>query len=404
MYVGGFAMVATSTPVYGGEHVAKMGVIVVSIAYRVGPLGFLTHPELTADSPRKISGNYGLLDQIAALQWVQRNIKAFGGDPGRVTIFGESAGGISVSMLAASPLGKGLFQRAICQSGGSFAPIRRANETEGMQRLADAESKGVEFAKRMGANSLAELRHVSPDKWRRDPAAQMGGFWPIVDGCVIVDDQYKLYEAGKYNDVPVLIGTNSDEGSMFARPTSPELYEKNLRERFGSFAEKILGLYPGKTQDQTFRGAADLFRDVVFGWPTWTWARLQSKTGTAPVFVYYFEQKQPVSLLSLLLKSDGASHGSEIVYVFRHLDQNQASQPTDDDRKLSERMAAYWTNFAKQGNPNADALPQWPVYNDREPTVLYLQSNPHVGPVPNRDKLAVIDEYQAWKRASGDRL
>ena len=206
IYGGGFAMGATSMPLYSGEQLAKMGVIVVSIAYRVGPLGFLAHPDLTTESPRKVSGNYGLLDQIAALQWVQRNIKAFGGNPGCVTIFGESAGGISVSMLAASPLAKGLFHRAICESGGSFHPARRAKEPDSIQLLAGAETAGVEFAQRMGANSLAELRQLSPDKWLNDPVAQVGGFWPVIDGYVIVDDQYKLYEAGQYNDVPVLDG------------------------------------------------------------------------------------------------------------------------------------------------------------------------------------------------------
>jgi para-nitrobenzyl esterase len=285
IYGGGFAMGSTSMPLYSGEQLAKMGVIVVSVAYRVGPLGFLAHPELTAESPQKVSGNYGLLDQIAGLQWVQRNIKAFGGDPGRVTIFGESAGGVSVSMLAASPLAKGLFHRAICESGGSFSPVRKEKEIGSMQLLAGAESAGVEFAQRMGANSLAELRQISPEKWLKDPAAQMGGCWPVVDGYVIVDDQYKLYEAGKYNDVPVLIGTNSDEGSMFARATTPEQYEKDTRERFGPFAEKVLELYPAKTQDQTLRAMANIFRDTFFAWPTWTWARLQSKTGTSKVFV-----------------------------------------------------------------------------------------------------------------------
>jgi para-nitrobenzyl esterase len=402
IYGGGFAMGATSTPLYGGEQLAKMGVIVVSVAYRVGPLGFLTHPELTAESPHKVSGNYGLFDQIAGLQWVQRNIKAFGGDPGRVTIFGESAGGMSVSMLAASPLAKGLFHRAICQSGGSFHPVRMQKDNDSIQLLAGAEPAGVEFAKRMGAGSLAELRQVPPEKWQKDPAAQMGGFWPVVDGYVIVGDQYKLYEAGKYNDVPVLIGTNSDEGSMFARATTPEQYEKSTRERFGPFAERVLEFYPGKTQDQTFRAAADLFRDSLFAWPTWAWARLQTKTGTSSAFVYYFDQKQPPSLLAAFFKSDGASHGSEIAYVFRHLDMGFGAQFTDADRKLSEQMATYWTNFAKNGNPNSSGLPQWPAFHDGQPTVQYLGSEPHAGHVPNLDKLMLLDNYVAWKRSSGN--
>ncbi len=401
IYGGGFVMGATSTPLYSGEQLAKMGVVIVSSAYRVGPLGFLAHPDLTAQSPRKVSGNYGLLDQIAALQWVQRNIKAVGGDPGRVTIFGESAGGISVSMLAASPPAKGLFHRAICESGGSFHPVRKNKEPDSIQMLAGAEAAGVAFAQRMGANSLAELRQISPEKLLSDPSVQGGGFWPIVDGYVIVDDQYKLYEAGKYNDVPVLVGTNSDEGSMFAQATTPEQYEKSTRERFGPFAEKILALYPGQTADQTFRAAADILRDTLFAWPTWSWARLQSRTGTAQVFVYYFDQKLPLSPLSLFFKSSSAPHGSEMPYVFRHLDQIPATLYTDEDRKLSETMATYWTNFAKKGNPNGEGLPQWPVFKAREPTVMYLDSTPHTGPVPNLDKLTVLDEYFAWKRASG---
>jgi len=401
IYGGAFAMGATSTPLYSGEQLAKMGVIVVSIAYRVGPLGFLAHPDLTAESPQRVSGNYGLLDQIVALQWVQRNIKAFGGDPGRVTIFGESAGGISVSMLAASPLAKGLFHQAICESGGSFNPVRKEKEPDSIQLLAGAEAAGVEFAKRMGASSLAELRQVPPEKWQNDPAAQGGGLWPVVDGYVIVDDQYKLYEAGKYNDVPVLIGTNSDEGSMFVQATTSEQYEKDTRARFGPFAEKILTLYPSQTPDQTFRALADILRDTLFAWPTWSWARLQSKTGTSKVYLYYFDQKLPPSPFSLFFKSNGAPHGSEMPYVFRHLDQILGAQYTDDDRRLSDTMATYWTNFAKSGNPNGPGLPEWPVFRAGGPTVLYFKGEPHTGPVPNLDKLTVLDEYYAWKRTSG---
>ncbi len=401
IYGGGFAMGSTSMPIYNGAQLAKMEVIVISIAYRVGPLGFLAHPELTAESERKVSGNYGLLDQIAALRWVQRNIKAFGGDPGRVTIFGESAGGISVSMLAASPLAKGLFQRAVCQSGGSFWPVRKEREEGTMLLLAGAESAGVEFAQRMGAASLPELRRIPPEKWQKDPIAQMGGCWPVVDGYVIVDDQYRLYDAGKYNDVPVLIGTNSDEGSMFIRSASPEQHEKATRERFGPFAEKLLELYPGKTPDQAFRAMADIVRDIAFAWPTWAWARLQSRTGTSKVFVYYFDQTQPPSLFSAFFKSDGALHGSEVAYVFKYLDWNPMTKFTDEDRKLSEVMAAYWTNFAKGGNPNGEGLPEWPAFSDRDPRVLYLHGKPAAGPVPNVDKLTVLDEYYAWKRASG---
>ncbi len=402
IYGGGFAMGSTSIPMYDGQRLAKMGVVVVSVAYRLGPLGFLAHPDLTAESEHKVSGNYGLLDQIAGLKWAQRNIAAFGGNPDGVTIFGESAGGISVSMLAASPLAKGLFHRAICQSGGSFHPPRTDKENNAIQFLAGAEQDGLAFAKRMGAETITELRQVQPEKWAKDPATQMGGCWPVVDGYVIVGDQYKLYEAGRYNDVPVLIGTNSDEGSMFVRPTTPKQYEKIIHQRFGPFADKVLELYPGQTEDQTFRAQADLLRDAVFGWSTWTWARLQRKTGTSDVYLYYFNQKQPMSLLSMFFKSDGAPHASEIPYVFRYIGQNSMliSIPTEADKKLSETMAGYWTNFAKTGNPNDNGLPQWPIFEPDQSTVMYLNGQPHTGPVPNLDKLKLMDQYFAWKRAS----
>src|SRR6185437_8453253 len=215
IYGGGFNAGATSIPTYSGEVLAKKGVVLVSIAYRVGVLGFFSHPELSAESPQHVSSNYGLLDMIAGLQWVKKNIAAFGGDPDKVTIFGESAGGIAVSQLCASPLAKGLFEGAISESGGSFGPTRPAGQPgENIRSLADAERSGVEFAKTAGASSLAELRALPPEKLL---GATRGLAWPIVDGWVIPTDQYTLYAAKKFNDVPVLIGYNSDEGASFSR-------------------------------------------------------------------------------------------------------------------------------------------------------------------------------------------
>ena len=200
IYGGGFSFGSTAEPVYNGENLAKKGVILVSIAYRVGQLGFLALPELNAENPHHVSGNYGLLDQIAGLKWIQNNIAAFGGDPGKVTIFGESAGGISVSMLCASPLAKGLFQGAISESGGSFGPTRPTTYPgENMKTLKEAEVDGEAYVKKAGVSSIAELRKIEADKLPM--GFGMGSAWPIVDGYVIPDDQYKLYKAGKYNDV-----------------------------------------------------------------------------------------------------------------------------------------------------------------------------------------------------------
>ncbi|MDR2653645.1 MAG: carboxylesterase family protein [Prevotellaceae bacterium] len=395
IYGGGFAMGSASFPLYSGDELAKRGIILVTVTYRVGALGFLAHPELTAESPEKVSGNYGLLDQIAALKWVQKNIEAFGGDPAKVTIFGESAGAISVSMLCASPLAKGLFCGAISESGGSFEPVRAVRGSDGIQSLEAAERDGLNFAQRMGANSIDELRKLKPEQWLNDASAQMGGFWPVVDGYVIPDDQYKLYEQGKYNDVNVLIGTNSDEGSMFARPAeSVAEYQKGIRERFGVFADRILEAYPANTIDETYSSAADIFRETAFAWPTYAWANLQSATGKSNVFVYYFDQPQPPSPF-FPAKVRGSAHASEMNYVFHHLNTNTA---TESDVKLADIMIKYWTNFAKYGDPNGEDLPKWETYSADNPFVILLKDIPQRIDLPNKDKLILMEEYFKYLR------
>jgi len=400
IYGGGFAMGATSSPTYSGEQLANHGVIVVSIAYRVGPLGFMAHPELTAEAPNKVSGNYGLLDQIEGLKWVQKNIKAFGGDPSKVTIFGESAGAESVSILAASPLARGLFRGAISESGGSFSPVKSDRVADCMQLLTGAEKLGTQFMKRMGAANLEELRKISPEKWIDDPMAQMGGFWPVVDGYVISGDQFRLYQEGKYNDVAVIIGTNSDEGSLFARAVPSDQYLKYVAVHFGPVSDKILKLYPVDSLTGTYRPLADLFRDVVFAWPSWSWARLQKKTGKSNVYVYYFDEFKKEPLYQGGPLQAGAAHGSELAYVFGHLGQNPGSKITDEQKLLSDQMAEYWTNFARKLDPNGEGLPDWPLFDEDKPTTLYFQGTPHVGPIPNIDKLKAMDEYFTWKRNS----
>jgi para-nitrobenzyl esterase len=391
---GGFALGSTSAAIYHGDQLAQKGVVVVSIAYRLGPLGYMCHPELSAESERGISGNYGLLDQIEGLKWIQKNIAAFGGDPGNVTIFGESAGGISVSMLCASPLTGGLFQRAISESGGNFGPVEMGERRDGIQHMKAAERTGLEFAERMGAGSIGEMRNLEPSAWMEDPLAEMGGFWPVADGYVLIGDQYELYAEGKYNDVDVIIGTNSDEGGMFVQPTSPEIYKENIRQRFEPFAEQVLELYPGDTEEETHTSAADIFRETVFAWPSWAWARLQSRTGKSNVFVYYFDQQQQTALFSSA-KPRGAGHGAEIAYVFQKLNPEQVKL---EDLQLSEHLATYWTNFARTGDPNGGELPRWPSFKEEDQNVMYLNSNPSPGPVPNLEKLELMEAYFNWRR------
>jgi para-nitrobenzyl esterase len=400
IYGGGFSNGATSSPLYSGDNIAKNGVIMVSVAYRVGALGFLAHPELSAESENGVSGNYGLLDQIAGLKWVQENIEAFGGDPGKVTIFGESAGAISVSILCASPLAKGLFTGAISQSGGSFGPVSDSRGMgEYMSTLKGAEQQGMEFAERMGAQDLKALRTVPYDRWLEDPLSQMGGFWPNVDGYVIAGDQYKLYQDGNYNDVNVIIGTNSDEGSLFVQPMEPQQYADLIKARFGPLAERALELYPGGDQLEVYHSLSDIFRETAFAWPSYAWARLQTKTGSSRVYTYYFDQFRPEPLFPDGPVARGAAHASEMAYVFGHLGLNPNMQATEEELALSDLMIKYWTNFARRGDPNGEGMPEWPLFSEDKETVLYLSgSEPETIAVPNLEKLDFMDEYFWWLR------
>ncbi|HEX7574078.1 MAG TPA: carboxylesterase family protein, partial [Bacteroidota bacterium] len=392
IYGGGFNAGATSEPVYSGEKLAGKGVVLVSIAYRVGQLGFMAHPELSAESPNHVSGNYGLLDMIAGLQWVQKNIGAFSGDPARVTIFGESAGGIAVSMLCASPLAKGLFHGAISQSGGSFGPPRLTTfPGENLKRLADAEHAGKAYAESAHVSSIAELRKMSADKL---PAIR-GLAWPIIDGHVIPDDQYRLYEAGRFNDTPILVGYNSDEGASFMPPRTPEAYIAGVQARYGPFAERLLKAYPAGSGTVP-KTARDLARDAAFGWHTWVWARLQSKMGTAKAFYYYFDH-HPDRPEGSPRAGYGSPHGQDVAYVFQHLN-SLSPDATDTDPAISDAMGTYWTNFAKRGDPNGEGVLLWPAFSDANPVVMYFGQAPHTGPVPGAGSLDVLDAYFSWRR------
>jgi para-nitrobenzyl esterase len=249
---------------YHGEWLAKKGVVVVSVGYRLGAFGFLAHPELSKEDEHGVSGNYGLLDMVAGLQWVRKNIGAFGGDPGRVTIFGESAGAIAVSQLAVSPLAKGLFHGAISQSGGSFGPVSATGGSgENMRPLDVAERDGAAWATATGASSLAALRALPADRVLAASQGQRGVSWPVTDGHVIPDDQYRLYAAGRFHDVPVLIGYNSDEGATFGAPASQQAYVDSVRQRYGTFAEQLLAAYPGGDTPAARKTARDLTRDTA---------------------------------------------------------------------------------------------------------------------------------------------
>jgi len=394
IYGGGFAFGSTSDPMYSGEKLAKKGVLLVSIAYRVGQLGFLAHPALSRESEHHVSGNYGLLDIIAGLQWVKKNIAAMGGDPDKVTIFGESAGGIAVSMLCASPLAKGLFCGAISESGGSFGPARPTTfPGENVKYLKDAEITGEAYEKAAGVASIDELRKIEAEKL---PGGRgVGMSWPIIDGYVIPDDQHNLYEAGKYNDVPILVGYNSDEGASFSPPKTSEDYIAAVHKRYGKFADELIRAYPTGTSTVP-KTARDLSRDAAFGWHTWSWATLQAKTGKSKVFYYYFDQ-HPDYPDSSKRFGYGSSHGQEVAYVFQHLN---ASNPdiTNIDMNIADAMSTYWTNFAKNGHPNGTGVPSWPAFSSADQQVMYFSKTPHTGTVPSAASLKVLDAYFEWRR------
>jgi para-nitrobenzyl esterase len=390
IYGGGFSFGSTSDPVHNGEHLARKGVVLVSIAYRVGQLGFLAHPELSAESEAGVSGNYGLLDQIEGLKWIRENIAAFGGDPDKVTIFGESAGGIAVSMLCASPLAKGLFRGAISQSGGSFGPTRPTTYPgENMKTLAQAEQEGLAYAQKAAANSIAELRNIPADQLPMGMG--MPGGWPIVDGHVVPDDQHHLYTSGKFADIPVLIGYNSDEGLSFPAGKTPEEYEATVRRRFGPHADALLKAYP--VSGTVSRNARNLMRDAAFGWHTWSWANLQSEKGKSKVFFYLFDvhQEHPEGSPQA---DHGTPHGVDVPYVFGHVDLDKPGS----NQKTMEAMGTYWTNFAKNLDPNGKGLTSWPAYSKQNPSVMYLGKTTYTGKVPDKEALLVLDRYFAWRR------
>ncbi|MGA3185770.1 MAG: carboxylesterase family protein [Bryobacteraceae bacterium] len=358
---GAFTRGSGSTPVYNGEMLAKKGVVLVTINYRLGVFGFFAHPDLTAESEHHSSGNYGILDEVAALQWVQKNIAKFGGDPKRVTIFGESAGSWAVNVLVASPLTKGLFQRAIGESGANFNV---------MTKLADLEKSGAR-----AGSSIQELRAKSAED-----AMKIAGGSVNVDGWLLPTDVMTIFEKGQQNNVPVLIGSNADEGTAFmpAKITVAGL-QATAKQRFGANADSFLKIYPATSDEEAWKASANFMRDSTFGVQMRTWARMQMKTGKSPAYLYYFSHIPPGA------EHYGAYHASEIAYVF-----GTGRNWQDADRQLSETMSSYWVNFATTGNPNGKGLPVWPVYDEKKDLALGLGDPIEPIPVPNKPALDLL--------------
>ncbi len=384
IYGGGFFAGSTSQPLYDGTQLAGKGVVLVSVAYRLGALGFLADPELNAESPYHVSGNYAFLDVIAALKWVQANIRKFGGDPSRVTIFGQSAGGSTVGWLAASPLAKGLFQRAISESGGG------EDKLSAFDSLPMAQAIGERFLAKLGARDIAAARALSAEALVKAQAG-VGRFLPVPDGYVLPGDAYDLFRANRFNDTPLLLGSNADEGRVLVPSgITPARFEAQIRTQFGSYADAILALYPHETNVEAEQAARDVLTDSL-GLDAWTWALLYSEKDTDKVHLYYFDRAASPDLPL------GPVHASELGYVFDNANGSIGLHfPLGpQDSALSSLMQGYWVNFAKTGDPNGPGLPQWPAFGPSSQRVMYLDTHPRAGPVPNLRQLKVLDAYFA---------
>ena len=415
-YGGGFVAGDGSEPRYDGESMAAKGIVAVTLNYRLGVFGFLAHPELTRESPHHASGNYALLDQSAALRWVRQNVAAFGGDPRRVTIAGESAGSVSVSAQMASPLSKDLIAGAIGESGsimGTLPPVP----------LAQAEQAGAKFAADLGATSLAALRALGTQQIFE--AATRGGFasvgrFPItVDGYFFAEDPKATYAAGRQAHVPLLVGWNSEEMGWMAllrgKEPTPENYAQAVREQLGARAEEALKLYPASTREEVIESATDLAGDRFIGYSTWKWSDVQARTGGEPVYRYFYARPRPpmrpemgdatAGLAGGVVRGQnagaqrtpparGAVHSAEIEYALGNLSTNKVYAWTPEDYKVSEVMEAYFANFVKTGDPNGAGLPEWPAVTPGKPAqVMRLDVVSRAEPEGHRERYLFLDQF-----------
>ncbi|MBN1144345.1 MAG: carboxylesterase family protein, partial [Bacteroidales bacterium] len=372
---GAFTEGSGSIAVYDGEELAKKGIIVVNINYRLGVFGFFTHPELTAESSNKACGNYALLDCIAALKWINNNITAFGGDPARVSISGQSAGAAIVHALTASPLAKGLFSSAMAISGSSLGRFNA-------RVMADAEKSGVEFAVQKGVEDIAALRQL-------DAAAlitRVAGDNPIrfgivADGYVLPENLKDIFEKGKQNDVPTLTGITADDAGALNRKVTRREFTENAKRAFGDKAGSFLALYPATTDGEAAGNAVQAARDMN-KIETFKWAAFRAKTAATPVYTYYFDRAIPWPEHPEF----GAFHSGDLPYYFLTL--KQFDRPwTSVDTLVAETASSYWVNFVKTGNPNGAGLPEWPTFDSDKKVTFRLGEKPEVMPLADEKKM-----------------
>lgn len=386
IYGGGFTTGGAAVPAYDGEAMAKKGLVFVSFNYRLGVFGFYSHPELTKESQHHASGNYGLLDQIAVLQWIKKNISSFGGDPGNVTIAGQSAGSISVNCLMASPLAKGLFHRAIAESGNMVIP----NPFIKMHTLESAEKEGMKWAASKKITSIAEMRRT-PAKELTETGMTMGMYGPVADGYVLPEPIPDIYAHGKQNHTPFLSGWNSDEGIVVVY-NNKEVFQKQSA-RFGKDSNLFFKYYPAATEEEAKASQMDLSRDMMIGLSGYKWAEMESASGNDRTYLYYFTRNPPTAENK---PKYGAYHTAEIGYALDNLRLIDRPWQSVDD-SLATIISSYWINFARTGNPNGAGLPTWPAYDPEKNMVMILSEKPNAAKLPHKDALDFLYVHMPGK-------
>jgi para-nitrobenzyl esterase len=390
IYGGGFTGGATSIGLYDGANFARKGVVFVSLSYRLGSLGFLATPGLSAESGQG-SGNYAMLDMVQGLEWVRDNITHFGGDPEQVTIMGHSAGSMAASVLNASPLAQGLIDGVIAESGVNFGPVQ-------VEPIAAGGPFVLSVAEQRGADWLLGLGAQTPDEARGIPAAMLLAAqsesgappWrPVVDGHVLTGDQWQLWQEGNFNDVPLLVGTTSNEWGA-SRDNSGDDFVASVQSGYGAHADRILAAYPHATEAERAQSSRWLANESGMESGAFLNAKAQQAHGERPAYYYWFNNAE-----------GGSGHGSEVALVFGNEDMRPGRTPWDDrTRALSEQMQSYWVNFASTGNPNGDGLDQWPAFDPDSSSVMALGLETKVIDVPGRERLEALADYFAWRRVN----